>query len=396
MSAPEMVPSAESPAPQASPAAQSPAKPENKLKLQGLVDTYYAYNFNRPLEGANFIAGIGTSGKRHDEFSLNLASLDLALDPQPVGVRLILAAGSAAELVHSAEPTGDGIGRDVWRHVQQASIAYRIGQGRGLLLEAGIFPCHAGFESFPSKDNWNYTRSWMAEFSPYYVSGIKGSYSFGAHWSAQLHLLNGWQTIGETNHSKTLGTQLAWSGERLSVSFNTLLGHELPWDDEQWRTYGDLVVVYKLSEGLSLGASLDAAREGRANGEDVSWKAAAGYARYAQPQAKWAVALRGEVFDDPHAGISGWIQRLSAGTMTFELRPADRLIFKVEGRSDHSDRSVFQGVTEGEEPRLQARPGAAGHGCRGDLLRAAFGSGSGGAEGPRGPRCPLAEESASG
>jgi len=210
---------AEVPAPEASPEAQPPAKPENKVKLQGLVDTYYAYNFNRPPEGASFLPGTGTSAKRHNEFSLNLASIDLALDPNPVGVRLILAAGSGADVVHSAEPSGDGIGREVWRHIQQASIAYKTGLGRGLLLEAGIFPCHAGFESFPSKDNWNYTRSWLGEFSPYYVSGIKGSYSFDDHWSAQLHVLNGWQTIGETNHSKTLGTQLAWSGQRLSMSF---------------------------------------------------------------------------------------------------------------------------------------------------------------------------------
>ena len=114
-------------------------------------------------------------------------------------------------MVHSAEPSGDGIGRDVWRHIQQASVSYQTGWGRGLLLEAGIFPCHAGFESFPSKDNWNCARSWLGEFSPYYVSGVKGSYSFDGHWSAQLHLLSGWQTIGETNQSKTLGSQLAWA-----------------------------------------------------------------------------------------------------------------------------------------------------------------------------------------
>ena len=345
----EAAPGAEVPAPEASPEAQPPAKPEDKVKFQGLVDTYYAYNFNRPREGASFLPGTGSSAKRHNEFGLNLASIDLALDPDPVGVRLILAAGSGADVVHSAEPSGDGIGREVWRHVQQASIAYKTGLGRGLLLEAGIFPCHAGFEAFPSKDNWNYTRSWLGEFSPYYVSGIKGTYSFDDHWSAQLHLLNGWQTIGETNHSKTVGTQLAWSGKRLSLSFNTLLGHELPGDDREWRAYGDLVLVYKLSDRWSLGASVDAAREGRAGGEDVSWKAAAGYARYAKPGARWAVAFRGEVFDDPHAGITGYAQRLSEGTATLELRPADRLILKLEGRYDHSDHAVFEGATEGPD-----------------------------------------------
>ncbi len=327
-------------------AAQEAAKPEGKLRLQGLVDTYYAYNFNRPFGGASFLPGTGTSAKRHDEFSLNLASLDLARDPDPVGVRLIVAAGSGADVVHSAEPEGDGIGRDVWRHVQQASLSYQTGWGRGLLLEAGIFPCHVGFESFPSKDNWNYTRSWLGEFSPYYVSGIKGSYPFDDHWSAQLHLLNGWQTIGETNHSKTLGTQLAWSSKRWSVSFNTLLGREQPGDDGEWRAYGDLVLVFKASDALSLGASLDIAREGRPAAESATWQGVAGYVRYAPGGAKWALALRGEVFDDQEAGISGRAQRLSEGTATLELRPAPRLLLKLEGRYDHSDQPVFESQSE--------------------------------------------------
>jgi hypothetical protein len=352
VSSPGRLPAARARLPRRRPRLGPRPSPRTRVKLQGLVDTYYAYNSNHPSQGASFLPGTGTSAKRHNEFSLNLASIDLALDPQPVGVRLILAAGSGADVVHSAEPSGDGIGRDVWRHIQQASVAYQTGWGRGLLLEAGIFPCHAGFESFPSKDNWNYTRSWMGEFSPYYVSGVKGSYSFDDHWSAQLHLLNGWQTIGETNQSKTLGSQLAWTGKRLSLSFNTLLGREQPGNDRQWRAYGDLVLVYKLSDTLSLGASVDAAREGRAGGEDVSWQAAAGYVRYASPQTRWAVALRGEVFDDPHAGITGYAQRFSEGTASLELRPADRLILKLEGRYDHSNRAVFEGRSEGPEKNL--------------------------------------------
>src|SRR3990172_626384 len=329
--------------------ADAPAKAEGRLKLQGMIDTYYAYNFIRPPGGASFVPGLGSSAKRHDEFSLNLVSLDLAVEPAPVGARLILSAGTGAQLIHAVEPAGDGIGPDVWRHVQQASLSYQTGWGRGLLLEAGVFPCHVGFEAAANKDNWTYTRSWLTEFSPFYSAGVKASYSFDDHWSAQLHLLNGWQTIGETNHSKTLGTQIAWNSKRWSVSLNTLVGREQPGNDEQWRAYGDLVLSFKASDSLSLGACVDAAREGRAEADAASWKGVAGYMRYAPPKTRWALVLRGEVFDDPDAGISGHAQRLTEGTATLELRPADRLILRLEGRYDHSDREVFESRSQDAE-----------------------------------------------
>ena len=57
------------------------------LDVHGYVDAYYALNFNWPADGSNFIPGAGTSAKRANEISLNLAALDVAVKPAPLEVR---------------------------------------------------------------------------------------------------------------------------------------------------------------------------------------------------------------------------------------------------------------------------------------------------------------------
>jgi len=305
------------------------------------VDTYFAYNGNRPIDHANFFPGVGTSAKRHDEFSVNLAQLDLTLDPQPVGFRLALGFGTSTEVVHGFEPTGPFVGPEVWKHIVQASVQWNTGVGRGLLLEGGIYPSHIGMEAFQTKDNWNYTRSWLGELSPYYQAGVKLAYPFSEHWSGQLHVLNGWQTIGDNNDGKSLGTQIAYSGAKLSASLNGFLGPELPGDDDDLRALGDVVVTWKATPSLSLGASFDAAREGRPDGSHVTWTGVGGYARFAPPDSRTALALRGEYYDDGDGAISGIAQTLKEVTATLEHRPADHLILKLEGRYDKSSADVF-------------------------------------------------------
>jgi hypothetical protein len=70
------------------------------------------------------------------------------------------------EVVHATEVDGVATSPGVWRNLLQASLEIQTHVGKGLFLEAGLFPSHIGFEAFQTKDNWNYTRSWEAELSP--------------------------------------------------------------------------------------------------------------------------------------------------------------------------------------------------------------------------------------
>jgi hypothetical protein len=328
--------------------AAPPATEPPALQLHGWVDVFYGLNANRPSDGTSFLPGTGTTARRANQLSLNAAALDVSLEPRPVGFHLTLGFGSGLEVVHSAEPAGSAVGPDVFRNVYQATVSYAAPIGSGLLFEAGIYPSHIGFETFFSKDNWNYTRGWMGEFSPYYQAGLKIAYSFDAHWSAQLHLLNGWQTIGDNNRAKAVGTQIAWTNDRVTLGFNTFAGPELPGDDSHWRLFGDLTAVVKATPWLSLGATADVGRQDRAEGAAV-WHAAGLYARFGLHE-RAALALRAEYYDDVDGFFSGSPQVLRDGTATLELRPNEHFILKLEARYDWADAALFSGQNEGERP----------------------------------------------
>jgi hypothetical protein len=328
---------AEEPAPSPSP------KPwYQRVDLTAFADVYYAYNLNRPADGQSFTPTTGTTAKRANEFALNLAALGVGLQPDPIGFQLTFGYGTSTEVVHAGEPKGGFIGPDAWRYVEQASISGKVPVGKGLLIEAGILPSHIGFESLYSKDNWNYTRSWQAELSPYYQAGVKLGYSFTSELSAQLWVMNGWQLISDNNQGKTLGTQVSWSSERFTVTFNTLAGPEIPGDSDHWRLFGDLILVVRPTSWLSLAVSSDLGYEWRPKGASAVWYVAAGYLRFS-PRTDFAVTLRGDYFDDGDGGASGISQRLESATLTLEYRPSTHLLLRLEGRYDHSSAPVFSG-----------------------------------------------------
>jgi hypothetical protein len=318
----------------------SPSLISPALSVHGLVDVYYAANFNRPPDHENFEPGTGTTAKRANEFQLNLAAADLFVDAKPVTIHLIAVAGNGADVVHEGEPEGEGTGRDVLRHVYQASIAYTTPIGRGVIVEAGIFPSPIGFESFLSKDNWNYTRAWAGEFSPYYHAGISVTIPLADGWSADFHVVNGWQLVGDNNAGKSFETRLTYTAKLFSAQLAAFGGPELADDNAHWRTFGDLVVTINPNGRLRFAAELDDGYQSRPGLSPARWQAVVGEARYSFTD-RAAIAVRAENFHDPDNGISGFRQTLREGTVTLEYRPHPILILKFEGRYDHASLPVF-------------------------------------------------------
>lgn len=293
--------------------------------FSGFLDLVASYNANRPSTHESFIPGTGTSAKRANAFALNLAQLQVTRATSandPLGFTLALVAGDGDDVVHSGES-------NPLEHVYQASLAWRANDD--LTIEAGIFPCHIGFEGFYSKDNWNYTRSWLGELSPYYSAGIKANYALNEHWSAQLHVLNGWQLVRDSNDDKAVGTQLAYTSDKLTASLNTFVGRET----DALRKFADVVMSYRITSKLQLGTSFDIGAQ-----DDARWHGLAVYARYAFTD-KHALAIRAEHFRDPDAAISGASQSLREATLTYELRPHEHLLLKLETRLDRSTARVF-------------------------------------------------------
>lgn len=318
-----------------------------KVELHGFVDLYYAWNGNAPSSGENFYPGVGNSAKRADQFALNLAAIELSREATPLGFHVIAAAGTEMDVLHSGEPDES----DLTSHIYRASVIYATGWGRGVSFEGGIYPGHIGFESPLPRDNWSYTQSLAGQFTPSYHTGVKAVVPFAEQWTAEIHLCNGWQTIGDVNRSKSLGAKLALETKPVSVALNTWYGDELPDDEDHARRLVDVVTVIRPSEAWSVAAEGYVGRQERPGGGDDAWWLGALWVRFAPPSAPWAVSARAERLSDEDGAISGFAQTWDEASLTFELRPVERLILRLEGRRDRSDVGIFD--EEGDPSRRQ-------------------------------------------
>jgi hypothetical protein len=93
------------------------------LTPSAYVETYYAYNFNRPSNG---ITNYRAFDNRHATFTLENAVLALDGKADRFFARVALQSGSTGETYYLAEPPRPGAdgaaagGPDVFKHVQEA------------------------------------------------------------------------------------------------------------------------------------------------------------------------------------------------------------------------------------------------------------------------------------
>jgi hypothetical protein len=162
------------------------ARSEPALIVDGFIDSYVAHHQPEPKTRARPFT---TQALYHDEPYLNLASGALTLNTDSVRVRGAAQWGSSVVANYSAEPSNSS------QYLQEGYIGYKLAED--LWLDTGIFLSHLGPEGWLSKDNLTYTRSFIAEFSPYYETGIRLSTKLSEKLSAQFLLVRGWQNISQ-------------------------------------------------------------------------------------------------------------------------------------------------------------------------------------------------------
>src|SRR6266478_2067806 len=196
--------------------AEDPPKEEDawyrQINVSGFVDVYYSYNFNRPLSMTNQLRNFDLD---HNQFKLSLAELVIQKAPSPVGFRIDLDYGPTTDFVHAAEPTSpnipdaNGNGRETFKNIQQAYVSWVAPIGKGLTIDFGKFVTHMGAEVIESKDNWNYSRSFLFAFAiPYYHAGVRASYPVSDKLTVNGYLYNGWNNVTDNNNQKTFGAEI--------------------------------------------------------------------------------------------------------------------------------------------------------------------------------------------
>jgi hypothetical protein len=313
------------------------------LSLGGFVDTYFAWDFNRPGP-TNLDRSFTTQPARHNEFNVNLAHVEVKLSGGRTRGRVALQAGTAVQSNYAGEPRlGSVSGPELARHIQEATVGVQAASN--LWIDAGIYFSHIGQESWITRDNPTYSRSLIADYSPYYETGVKATWSASSKVTAQLHLLNGWQNISETNAQKAVGLRLDYA-----ASPNFVIGYAGFAGDEQPDTAFTRVRVFnEVFMHLTAGSfeawvTADHGIQERTTTGTSKWYGGAAIARVkATPRV--AVAARVERYWDPDQVIIGTglaeAFRVNGGSLGLDIVPATGALWRIEARGYRGEDAIF-------------------------------------------------------
>jgi hypothetical protein len=227
----------------------------------GFIDTYYAWDGGHP---GSIDRPFTTQAARHNEFNINLAHVAVTLSGDRVRGRLALQAGTSVQSNYAGEPSvGTLSGNSLSRHIQEATVGARI--ATGLWADAGIYFSYIGGEGWISRDNATYTRSLVAEYSPYYLSGARLTWQpRRSPFTFQLHVMNGWQNISETNSDKAVGGRVDWQvSPALTLSYGNFFGNELPDSvPASTRAFNQVLAKLSLPAGLVVQGQFDYGKQG--------------------------------------------------------------------------------------------------------------------------------------
>ncbi|TGK36021.1 porin [Leptospira gomenensis] len=322
------------------------SKPEKPIPKFGFfTDFYYAHN---PYRGSSRENRYLTQPSRWDEFNVNLAYVDAKIENDRYRGRVALQFGTSVNANYKNEPNSDQNSNQFSvRNIQEAYAGIRL--WKNLWMDAGIYFGNIGLESWISHSNWNYTRALALDYVPYYSSGIRFSYRYSDKLSFQLHLMNGWSNIVETNRDKAIGTQIEYKiADRLKIVHNTFVGNEAP-DRErrQTRYYNNLIIQYELSEYFILAISGDAGIQ-RVPDPGVNayrqWYIGTFWMTW-KPVETFRTSVRLERMYDPDQTIiqtgtkNGFLT--SGATLGFDYIPDENSMIRLEGRYFRSYDPVF-------------------------------------------------------
>ncbi len=311
-------------------------------EIGGLVDGYYDW-YSTKADGVyrNFDV-------KHNSFTANMAEIWVAKTPatdSPIGYKVRLNFGPAATTyIAFAEPNNPLV------NVEEAYGSYMAPAGKGLQIDFGKFVTNAGAEVIEAKDNWNYSRSLLFALAiPYYHAGIRLTYSPNDKVTLMGGVVNGWNNATDNNTGKTvMGSVTYKPNGATSIIENYIGGPETTGTNNNFRNLSDTVVSYTVDPKLSVMGNFDIGKDGSSK-----WWGAAGYLKY-QANKIVAVVPRVEYYNDKDAFSTGISQKLTEGTVTLEIKPADNFMWRIEYRGDFSDQAVFSSDSGGPKKNQQS------------------------------------------
>jgi hypothetical protein len=317
--------------------------PTAGLTISGFIDTYHAWDLDQPTD--NQRPGLFFTYSRHNEVTINLASIHLAWTHAVARANVGLMAGTYAQDNYAHELAS-------LRALYEANAGLRVVEN--LWLDAGLFPSHLGFDSLNAPTNPNLTRTLAADSSPYYLAGARLTWTPSDKWTLAAVIANGWQNLRETprNRSKGGGTQLQYAPTpSLLLNWSTWVSDEQPAEAPAVRVFQDLYMSFTTDTWTAhAGVDIGFQEKPNADGFDTWWVVTAVARRWLTP---WlGLGGRVERFSDPEGVVLGAMAATyTGGSLNIDLRPpqAPQAMLRFEGRTFYADRDRFLSGPDGSQ-----------------------------------------------
>ncbi|MGH7233044.1 MAG: outer membrane beta-barrel protein [Nitrospiraceae bacterium] len=320
----------------------------------GFVDLGYSLDFNFP---ANHLFQNRSTTPRVNELDLNMGGVYVRKDvsiQSRWGMELLAHGGQDAKEFGFAVNTPRVGSSDQLRHFGRANVSYLAPVGNGLTVQAGLFNSLIGYESLYAKNNFNYTRAWIADYSPYLMFGINASYPFNDKLTGTLFVISEYFHLANSNSLPSYGGQLAYKPTQGWTIKETVYFGPDQADTalKFWRQFLDTIIEWR-------GDTVTVALEHQIGTENIARVPGSPRAFYTGAAAPvrwnihglWSVAVRPEIYWDRNGRLTGFEQLIKAMTTTLEYRVPYKwtnTILRLEHRYDEST-GVGGGFFKGNE-----------------------------------------------
>ncbi|HSI75852.1 MAG TPA: porin [Lunatimonas sp.] len=305
----------------------------DKLQVSGYMEAYYSFDVSRPVthEKPSFLYNF----KRHNEFSLNLALVQLAYYSGKTRANVGAMAGTYAQYNLADEP--------VWaQFVYEASVGIQLIEQ--LWLDVGIMPSHIGFESAVGKDCWHLSRSLLAENSPYFLTGARLTYEINNKLEATLWVTNGWQNVQRTRGhelpSLGLGVQYKPTDD-LTLNYANYWGNESPHPVNMYRFFNNFY-VQKYSDLVNITFGADFGLEQRVFRRGFNYWYGVTLSLQKPLSNQFTLAGRAEYYSDTKGVILADAMQVSGLSLNLDYNLTEKAVIRVEGRQFISPEPIFQ------------------------------------------------------
>lgn len=327
--------------PGASPSESTPV-PTSLWHYGAYLDVGYVVNFNFP---ENHLWRNRSTASRHNEFAPNMALFSFrkeATEASHWGMEFGVQGGYDSERFAFLPGEREVDGADTLRHIHRANVSYLAPVGRGLMVTAGLFNSLIGYESLYAKDNVAYTRSWLADNTPYMMFGVNAKYPVTDRLTVAAFVINRYFHLAYTNDQPSYGGQWSYRATpRLTLTQTVYGGPDQTNTALQfWRVYANNIVEWK-SDDVTLAATYDIGTENIVDrpGHPRAFVMGGNIVARWHVSGPWALAVRPEFYWDRNGRWTGSEQFVKAVTSTVEYRipyKGTQTIVRLEHRWDES------------------------------------------------------------